>query len=213
MSNIKGANLFNNIHKSPGKKGIFGIAYSILTWGGVAKGVGASFSGIKKVAGKLIEDGHATTFMIDRSTDLFVMTGISDDGWEFYGGDLYSQDWARTTSNANTDVYYVELTQEQVDKYWRLKDELQQQENTTYSELWPNIPGRTRYENCISSSHYISYRMGFGRWASAKGSWIPSVSNWMTWAATSRSTWKHKRFTNCNTHFVEEPGHVYFENA
>ena len=210
MANFKGSNLFNNIDKSPGKSGIFGIAYSILTWGGVAKGAGASFSAIKKVGGKLIEDGHATTFMIDRSNDLFVMSGISDDGWEFYGGDLQSQDWARSSNNANTDVYYVELDKTQVAKYWQIKDELQKLDNVTYSEVWPNIPGRTRYENCISSSHYLSYRMGFGRWAATKGVWIPSMSNWMTWAATFGSAWKYKRFNNCNTHFVDEADHVYF---
>ena len=211
MPNHKGFHLLNNLETNGADKGVFGIAYSILTWGGVGKGAGCSFSAVKKTAGKLIEDGHATTFMIDKNNELFVMTGIGD-SWVFYGGDLASQDWARQTTSANTDVYYTGLDATQVEKYWNVKEELQASD-VNYSELWPNVPGFSRYENCISSSHYVVYKMGLGKWASTKGSWVPSMSNWMTWAATKASSWKHRRFDNCNTHFPDDPGHVYFGSA
>ncbi|MDP5211083.1 hypothetical protein [Microbulbifer sp. 2205BS26-8] len=177
---------------------VFGVAYSIINWSGLAKGVSISPSGITKLLGKLVEDGHATTFMIENGN--ITMTGMSDEGWVFYGGPLGRTNWARNTLNANTDVYYTKCTAEDVIKYKQIQDELENADNTQYHEVWPNIPGRTRYENCISSSHMIVHKMSFGTALATKGVWIPSISNWATWTATKMSAWKHKRFTHVNTH-------------
>jgi len=190
-----GKDLLNQLdEKSP----VFGVAYSIINWSGLAKGISISPSGITKLMGKLVEDGHATTFMIENG--YITLTGMSDDGWVFERGPLNSTQWARNTQNANTDVYYTKCTTDDVSKYKKIKKELENAQNTKYHEVWPNISGQTRYENCISSSHMIVHKMGFGSALSTKGVWIPSVSNWATWTATKFSAWKHKRFTHVNTH-------------
>ena len=62
----------------------------------------------------------------------------------------------------------------------------------------PNGFTSTRYENCVSGTHYIVYKMGLGYWASTKGWWVPSLSNHMTWAASKFSAWKHQKFPDCN---------------
>lgn len=180
-------------------EGIFGIAYSVISYRGLVKGFGLSLTGVRKIAEKAIVDGHATTVMIDYKKQKFCTTGMSDEGWVFNEYRL-DRPFARKTPNSNTDIYYTELTSEQISKYWAIKEELEKLESPAkYSVCMPNIIGRTRYENCVSSSHYISYKMGFGVWASTKGMWIPSMSNYMTWAATKASSWKHKRIPNSNT--------------
>ena len=211
MPNLKGSSLLAGLDTAGDDAGVFGIAYSILTLGGALKGAGFSFSALKKVAGKLVEDGHATTFMIDKTNRMFSMTGFGDDGWVFYGGKLDDHDWARTTQSANTDAYYTPIDSSQISKYWGLKDELLTK-NVEYSEWRPNL-GAQRFENCISSSHYVAYRMGLGSQAASMGAWIPSVSNWMTWAATATSAWKHKRFSACNTHLPEGGEALEFETV
>ena len=111
------------------KAPMFGVAYSVINTAGLLKGVSLSRAGITKLAGKLLEDGHATTFMIE-------------------GGNITM----------------------------------------------------TGYENCISSSHMIVHKMGFGSAVATKGFWIPSISNWATWTATKFSAWKYKALPNMNTH-------------
>lgn len=179
-------------------KAVFGIAYSIITWGGVAKGASISTSGVTKTLGKLVEDGHATTFMSD--TENITMSGIGNDGWVFYGGKLSEAIWARTTDNATTDVYYTTISADEVKKYHTIIAKLETGPQPVYSETWPNLPCSKRYENCISSSHMIVHLMGYSSVASTKGIWIPSAANWATWAATCLSSWKHMRFPTTNTH-------------
>ncbi len=182
----------------PDGASVFGIAYSIITMSGVMKGAGISPGALVKTAGKLLEDGHATTFFIHG--DEITLTGMGYRGWVFNDGPLASEPWARDTANANTDVYYTVCTPAEAARYAQIRAELEGQRATTYHEFRPNLPGGTRYENCISSSHMIVHRMGYGSAIATKGVWIPSVSNWATWTATKFSAWKHKRFAHTNTH-------------
>lgn len=179
------------------KAPVFGVAYSIINTSGLLKGVSLSPAGITKLAGKLLEDGHATTFMIEGGN--ITMTGMGYDGWVFFGGKLAETDFARSTPNANTYVYYTDCTKEDVEKYKKIRKDLKGVKDT-YHELWPNLLGKTRYENCISSSHVIVHKMGFGSAVATKGVWIPSISNWATWTATKFSAWKYKALPNMNTH-------------
>ncbi len=199
MPNFKGSHLLGGLSVGS-STGVFGVAYSIINWSGLFKGLGLSPGSWAKVVSKGFEDGHATTFMIDLKAKSFTMTGISDDthGWVFYGGGLARDDWARPTTNAATDVYYT-TGDDLPDKFRAVRGELEKTE-TTYAVLMPNSWFSTRYENCVSSSHYMVYKMGLGYWASSKGAWVPSFSNWLTWTATKFSSWKHHRFADCNTH-------------
>ena len=192
---VSGKNLLDQLDaKAP----VFGVAYSIINTSGLLKGVSLSPAGLTKLAGKLVEDGHATTFMIEGGN--ITMTGMGDDGWVFEGGKLANADFARSTPNANTYVYYIECTKEDVKKYKSIRTELEGVKDTKYHEVWPNLFGKTRYENCISSSHMIVHKMGFGSAVATKGVWIPSISNWATWTATKFSAWKYKVLPNMNTH-------------
>lgn len=199
MANYKGRHLLDNLDVGDAK-GVFGIAYSILTWSGTFKGLGISPSSWAKVISKGFEDGHATAFMIDIDTQQFTMTGMGDE-WVFYGGGLDDEDWARPTTHATTDVYYT-VGNDLVQKFKGVQDKLESQE-VSYAVLAPNTPFTTRHENCVSSTHYVVYEMGLGYWAATKGAWVPSFSNYMTWAANKWASWKHHRFLDCNTHIPD----------
>ncbi len=192
----KGNELLAGLDTS-GSTEIFGIAYSILTLSGTFKGIGLDPRTWGGVIAKGIEDGHATAFIIDVAKGTFTMTGMGDQ-WVFYGGALDKDSWARVTDNATTDVYYT-TGAGLVAKFAAVQAELAQ-ETTTYSVWKPNTPLTARYENCISSTHYVVYKMGLGYWAATKGVWVPSFSNYLTWAATMVSSWKHHRFASRNTH-------------
>ena len=200
MPNFKGRHLLNGLNVG-NATGVFGIAYSILTWSGVFKGLGIHPSTWAKVLAKGIENGHAAAFMIDVANDDFTMTGMSDEGWVFYGGDLDTEDWARPTVNATTDVYYT-TGNNLVGTFTNVQNELA---NTpvSYAIVAPNTPWTPRYENCVSSTHYIAYKMGFGNVMSTKGWWIPSLRNHVAWWGSDGVAWKHHRFVNCNTHIPE----------
>ncbi len=198
---LKGRHLLNGLDVRSTDE-VFGIAYSILTWSGVFKGVSISPSSWAKTISKGIEDGHAMTFIIDQANNEFATTGMGDK-WVFDDElDLDEDYWARTTQNATTDVYYT-AGAGLVEKFKEVQEELKNTK-ATYAIITPNTPLTPRYENCVSSSHYVVYKMGLGYWASTKGWWIPSMRNYLTWAATKASSWKYKRFDSCNTHFPED---------
>lgn len=199
MAKHKGRHLLDSLDVGDAK-GVFGIAYSILTWSGTFKGLGISPSSWAKVIGKGFEDGHATAFMIDVEAGEFTMTGMGDE-WVFYGGDLDAEDWARSTPNAATDVYYT-TGDNLVEKFKEVRAKLEGQK-AAYAVLVPNTPFTTRHENCVSSTHYVVYEMGLGYWAATKGAWVPSFSNYMTWAASKWASWKYHRFAGCNTHMPD----------
>lgn len=177
--------------------GVFGIAYSIITLGGTFKGVGIDPRTWGQLIGKGLEDGHATAFMIDVTGKTFTMTGMGD-AWVFYGGALDKDSWARVTDHATTYVYYT-TGDDLVAKFNTVRAKLEKEE-TSYSVWKPNTPLTSRYENCISSTHYVVYEMGLGYWLATKGLWVPSFSNYLTWMATLTSSWKYRKFIARNTH-------------
>lgn len=173
MANKKGTELVAGLEAITGAAGIFGICYSILTWSGVGKGFSPfSFGSWKKTLGKLVEDGHATTFLIDGRN--ITMTGISDDGWVFNTGALGSTDWARATGSATTYVYYIGVNKAFVKKYRKLEAKLKKTK-TSYDAFWPNLPtAKTQYQNCVSHSHYLISELGLAHWGNTvKGWWMP----------------------------------------
>lgn len=202
---LKGTHLKKNLDRDKKSAGIFGICYSVLTWSGVGKGLSLWPSSWKKSVTKLFEDGHATTFLLTDSS--LTMTGMSKDekGWVFDTDSLASQSWARTTGSTYTYVYYVNVTEKFIEKYGKVKAELEKAK-TSYAVLWPNLPMIGRYENCVSHSHYLMYKLGLAYWTSTKGWWVPSHSNWVDWfksfipTAHDGYSWKYKRFANTNTH-------------
>jgi hypothetical protein len=208
VPNRKGRHLLDNLDVDADAAGVFGICYSVLTWKGVGKGLGWSPRSWIKTVGKMIEDGHATTFLIQRSGrgHRVTLTGISDNGWVFQEGPASTVDWARDTASATTYVYYIQVDQAFIDHYEQVKNELQGT-RTAYAVVWPNLPRTTStYQNCVSHSHYLMYRLGLARWTSTKGWWVPSVSNWVDWFKSFVPTshggyrWKYKVFHNINTH-------------
>lgn len=205
---LNGTHLVRNLDMPAGADGVFGICYSVLTWSGVAKGfsVFSPWSWVRSV-GKLFEDGHATTFLIDNTRNRITLTGISDDGWEFEEGTLRRIDWARTTGNATTYVYYIGVDREFLGRYQRLRTRLERT-RTAYAALWPNLWGaNTTYQNCVSHSHYLMSELGLAFFnGQVSGWWVPSGSNWLEWFKSFVPTyhgdywWKYKRFQSTNTH-------------
>lgn len=192
------ADLYTALNE-PTDRMFFGVCYSILTWSGVGKGFSfmSPGSGLK-MAGKLIEDGHAMTFLL--TPNVMITTGIGDNQWVF---DVEGY-WGRATGSSNTYVYYLEVDGTFADRYMVLATELRYTTPTQYAVVTPNVYGsKTSYQNCVSSSHYLMYRLGLGSWVSSKGWWMPSASNWSSWFssfASSHSGWKYKSLPNTNTH-------------
>ncbi|GAB4186895.1 MAG: hypothetical protein OHK0024_27310 [Thalassobaculales bacterium] len=199
----KGTDLRNRLNLGHAT-GAFGIAYSILTLGGLFKGFSLYPGAIAKTIGKGIEDGHAMAFMLDLAGDELTTTGMGSTGWVFNSGTLRTMPWARQTTNATTYLYYT-TGDDLAQRFAAVRDELEDQP-AGYGLLTPNLPGRDRRENCISSTHYIVYRMGMGYWVSTKGLWVPSFSNTMTWMATKFSAWKYLRVDSANTHLPDWRG-------
>lgn len=206
MTKRKGTHLVAGLEKISGAAGIFGICYSILTWSGVGKGFSPfSLGAWKKTLGKLVEDGHATTFLIVGEN--ITLTGISEDGWEFNTGNFGEMDWARTTGSSTTYVYYIGVNKQFVKKYKTLAAKLKKTK-TTYDAFWPNLPlANTQYQNCVSHSHYLISELGLAHWGNTvRGWWMPSASNWVDWfksfAPVQRDgfSWKYKKFDSINTH-------------
>jgi hypothetical protein len=212
MAKLKAKQLYDSLEVDGAAKGVFGICYSIITWSGVGKGLGWRPKTWGKTVGKLFENGHATTFLIDRTKKpvRITLTGINDDGWLFEQGSLNATDWARDTGNADTFVYYIGVNAKFLDTYAKVKANLMKTK-TSYSVLWPNL-GRTRYENCVSHCHYLMSALGIAYWTNRKGWWVPSVSNWVDWfksfvpVRTGGFWWKYKVFRHTNTHIPAEPG-------
>jgi hypothetical protein len=231
MPNHKGTHLIENLEIDAGAAGVFGICYSILTWSGVGKGLGFSPGSWLKTLGKLVEDGHAITFLYVKNVevvkkikrggkereevvleDQLTTTGISDDGWVFDTGPVDKVDWARPTGSATTYVYYIGVNEAFIDKYRQLEAELKGTK-TTYDAFWPNLPFvKTHYQNCVSHSHYLVSRLGLASWPNTvKGWWMPSASNWVDWfksfAPTGRAGfgWKYRKFESTNTHIPDSP--------
>ncbi|GEM_PF-6819783 len=203
-----GNHLINNLQIPPGAAGVFGLCYSVLTWSGVAKGFGfLSPRSWVKTAGKMFEDGHATTFLIDLGNNELTMTGISDGGWEFETDDLDDVDWSRNTGSSTTYVYYIGVDLNFLARYAVVKNALTGTQ-TEYAALWPNHRfTQTSYQNCVSHSHYLMSRLGLGYFTTQKrGWWMPSASNWMEWLKSFVPTshggfhWQYRKFPNTNTH-------------
>lgn len=205
---LDGNHLVKNIDIPDGAAGVFGLCYSVLTWSGVLKGLGlfSPWSWVK-TTGKMFEDGHATTFLIDLGKKTLTLTGISDEGWEFEEDRLADVDWARTTSSSTTYVYYIAVDGEFIKRYRKLQGKLKGT-RTAYAALWPNLWGaNTTYQNCVSHSHYLMKELGLAFFTNqVSGWWIPSASNWTEWFKSFVPTyhgnywWKYKRFLNTNTH-------------
>ena len=206
MASYDGQHLLGNLNPDLSAGGVFGICYSIIRWSGVTKGLKVlSPYSWKKTVGKLFEDGHATTFLIDLKKDSLTLSGIGNNGWEFTEKDLKSIHWARSSGNADTYVYYISVSEDLVKRYDDLRDDLVYGDAHSYALLSPNLGGSTRYENCVSSCHYLMYKLGRGSWLSTKGWWIPSTSNWIDWFKSFVPTyhdgyaWKYKVVRNVNT--------------
>jgi hypothetical protein len=176
---------------------------------GVGKGLSWRPGSWVKSFGKLVENGHATTFLIDRRTRKNIritMTGMGDDGWIFDEGGLDEIDWARTTANADTFVYYIGGDREFLKKYAAVQKKLEKT-RASYAVLWPNlIFAKTQYDNCVSHSHYLMSQLGIAYWTNRKGWWVPSISNWVDWfksfvpVRAGAFWWKYKVFRGVNTH-------------
>lgn len=216
MTLLKGSYLYDHLDDVDSAWGVFGICYSVLTWEGVAKGFSPMAAGTwLKTVGKLVEDGHATTFLFEN--DLFngdptiVTTGISDEGWEFEEGDAVNINWARRSSSATTYVYYICVTAATGNRYRQLMTELQGTA-TCYAAIIPNHPlVETHYQNCVSHSQYLMAKLGLASWANqSNGWWVPSISNWMDWFKSfipvSRHgyKWQYTKFQGVNTHIPEK---------
>ncbi len=155
---------------------------------------------------KLIENGHATTFLYKKENKELTLTGMDDDGWVFDTGKLEEQDWARTTGSANTYVYYICVDSNFIELYQKVESELKKTK-TSYTVLWPNMWGaKTQYENCVSHCHYLMWKLKLAFWTSSKGWWMPSISNWVEWFKSfvpidhGKFKWKYKSFPATNTH-------------
>lgn len=195
--------LFSQLEISSQAPGVFGICYSILNWSGIAKGLSPNRNSIAHSAFKLIESGHATTFLWVKSNDGFVKSHMCLGGWAFN-----REAWARSTPNATTYVYYVDVDQEFIDRYVEVAKRLL---NTavTHSLTTSNTPGQRSYENCVSASHHLMAELGLGGAFLARGIWTPSVANWMNWFSSfapktvTGATWKYRSFPNTNTFDLE----------
>jgi hypothetical protein len=66
MANVNGNDLLGRLAVDGKAAGVFGICYSIVTWSGVFKGFSLfSPKAWAKTAAKMVENGHAQTFLID----------------------------------------------------------------------------------------------------------------------------------------------------
>lgn len=198
----KGRHLLASLQPDNGAAGVFGICYSVLTWTGVGKGLSFWPRSWLKTTGKLFENGHATTFLIELADEQLTLTGMGD-AWVFETDHLDTLDWARDTGSADTFVYYISVDAAFVARYQQVRQELEGRQDS-YAVLWPNLPGNSRYENCVSHCHYLMYKLGIARWISTKGWWVPSTSNWVDWFKTFAPTryggWKYTVFRGTNTH-------------
>jgi hypothetical protein len=176
-------------------KSIFGVAYSILTREAVTKKLSVHPQTWANAVRKAVGDGsgHATAFLVTASG--FTKAGIGKDRWSFedYDDEGERPDFAYSTPNQNTDVYYI--TGDYASKFSKVKEELIGDPGTPVTKGWliPNTPCTTRNESCVSAAHYIVYKMGLGWWAGG-GWWMPSLANTMTWVATSLSSWNHQHY-------------------
>ncbi|MBN8469234.1 hypothetical protein JYJ95_22255 [Corallococcus exiguus] len=202
-----------------GAVGWFGVAYSILTTTALFKGVGIKQpKAWVRTLGKVFENGHATTFLIDLSkkgNETLTTTGIYEHGWVFDKKKLQNAHWARRTENATTDIYFTAIDKNALKEYNTFREEMGKLEKlskdrasskgrrllkpgtrtVTYSEWRPNafLPSRTNhYENCVSSSHALALRIGLRpegqRLSPSRLLWVPSLANWRTWSGSRGST-------------------------
>jgi hypothetical protein len=113
--------------------------------------------------------------------------------------------WARGTPNANTYIHYISVDAKFLTNYKKVKSKLKGT-LATYAVLSPNLIAKTRYENCVSCSHYLMYQLGLGSWIGTKGWWVPSTSNWADWIKSFVPTWhngfawKYLSVPGVNTH-------------
>ena len=191
-----------------GAAGVFGLCCSILTWSGVGKNVSPLRPETwSKLAGKLLEDGHETTFLYQCVNNKLTMTGIADRSWVFDSGTLGDYQWARNTTSSTTFVYYIFVDNEFIDRYKTLKRTLKRTD-TAYAVVWPNLwTAKTTYHNCVSHGHYLISQLGLNFFnEQVAGWWMPSVGNWVEWLKSFVPTykgdyrWRYRRLENTNTH-------------
>lgn len=205
-----------------GKGGVFGICYSILNGSGMVKGVFDKktqnetyrdylknrIAALVKVVPKVVESGHVTTFLYNKKTKKITFTGIGDGGWVFEEEDVKKKKWAKQTTRANTYVYYTNVDCDLIAKYEIIRKELEITSNcglVTYAVVTPNIPvPATDFQNCISHSYHLMYKLGLAHWFKTKGWWVPSIGNWADYFCSFASTWrgaewKYKMIQNTNT--------------
>lgn len=200
--------LFDSLDVSDASAGVLGICYSILNWSGIAKGSGASPSALGHTLSKVMQDGHATTFLWVKATDVFIKTGIARSGWTFC-----EESWARITSNATTYVYYIEVDQEFIDSYMKTAKRLLRRK-VFYGVGTPNLLDGSEYQNCVSSTHQLLAELGLGSVLMTKGFWMPSIANWVHWFSTfaprtvAGFTWKYIFFPSVNT-LIPGSAHKY----
>ncbi|MCP4112044.1 MAG: hypothetical protein GY749_42045 [Desulfobacteraceae bacterium] len=207
-----GNHLVNSLNMPDGAAGVFGICYSVLTWSGVGKGFSLfSPRSWVKSAGKMFDDGHSTTFLIDLGRNTLTLTGISANGWDFREDDLEYVEWARASHSATTYVYYVGVDNEFLARYRQLRQTLENT-HTVYAVLWPNMWGaKTNYQNCVSQSHYLMSKLNLAHFnPQVYGWWMPSLGNELEWLRSFVPTyhgnywWRYKRFPATNTYIIPD---------
>jgi hypothetical protein len=190
---------------------IFGVAYSIITTTAIVTAAYNSPNSVsqtlRNALAKSIANGHAVAFLLTKGKKgkvELVKTAIGGtddpdkDAWDFedLGGD---EEFAKTSTATNTDVYYIAGSQ-YAGTFRKVRSDLEKKD-VHYSELIPNwcsSSSNDRNENCVSSTHYIVYKMGLGWWG-GEGYWIPSAANWLTWLACTGTSWRYKAYPSCNT--------------
>lgn len=190
--------------------GVFGVCYSILTASTMTHGCTTSARGFGNSLVKIVEGGHATTFLWVRSTDVFIRAAADHSGWGFS-----QQAWARQTPSATTYVYYIEVDQDFIERYKQVAKRLMGLTNIRYSQFRPNVCTSNDYQNCVSTSHRLMAELGLGSQLMARGYWTPTTANWINWISTFSPrrvgdyTWKYRVFPVTNT-LVGSPLHRSF---
>lgn len=193
--------LMDRLDIDPQASGVFGICYSSLTLNAATRGCGESAGGFGHSLLKLVQGGHATTFLWVRSTDAFVKSEVDESGWSFV-----ETAWARQSHSATTYVYYIEVDWEFIEKYKRVIMRLYNKgRHVRFSHFRPNILTSHEYHTCVSASHRLMYELGLGSRLMARGFWTPKAANWVTWVASfsprtvGAYTWKYRSFPMTNT--------------